>query len=248
MGDGLKKRRHLLSGDVGLAGVDFEKDSGLAREDLGVGSLGDVGCRREVIQDNAGAGEGACADAFDGKKRVVDAAEAVCDDRDDRQSKADGEVREGFGFCDRNQPTPGTFDKERRVLGGKFAEPVDERIKRESAVFELRRDERGGGGLEPDGVGFVEGESISRGGAEDFDIGAFAAAEGLEGDGAEAGLAEGAGEERGGEGFSHAGVGAGEEEVHRPPEVSSRKTVSSERSGWRVATRLAREAVMRFWI
>ena len=47
------------------------------------------------------------------------------------------------------------------MFGGKFAEPVDERIERESAVFESRGDERGGGGLEPDGVGFVEGESIS---------------------------------------------------------------------------------------
>ena len=52
------------------------------------------------------------------------------------------------------------------------------------------------------------------GGAEDFDIGAFAAAEGLESDGAESRFAEGAGEERGGEGFADAGVGAGEEEVH----------------------------------
>ena len=194
-----------------MARVDFEEDLGVAGEDLGVGALGDVGYRREVIQDNAGAGEGAGADAFDGEEGVVDAAEAVCDDRDDRQSKADGEVREGFGFCDRNQPTPGTFDKERGVLGGKYAEPVDERIKRESAVFELRRDERGGRGLEPDGVGFVEGDSIARGGAEYFDIGALAAAEGLESDGAESRFAEGAGEERGGESFSHAGVGACEE-------------------------------------
>jgi len=145
---------------------------------------------------------------------VVDAAEAVRNDGDHGQAESDGKVGEGFGFCDRNQPTTGAFDEERGVLGGKFAEPVDERIERESAVFELRGDERSGGGLEPDGVGFVEGESISRGGAEDYDIGAFAAAEGLEGDGAEAGLAEGAGEERGGKGFADAGVGAGEEEVH----------------------------------
>ena len=95
-----------------MARVDFEEDLGVAGEDLGVGALGDVGCRREVIQDNAGAGEGACADAFDGKKGVVDAAEAVCDDRDDRQSEADGEVGDGFGIGDGNQPTTGAFDEE----------------------------------------------------------------------------------------------------------------------------------------
>ena len=167
-----------------------------------------------MIQDNAGAGEAAGADAFEGEEGVIDAAEAVRDDGDHGQAETDGEVGEGLGFCDGNQPTTGAFDEERGVFGGKFVEPVDERIDRESAVFELRGDERGGGGLEPDGVGFVQGESVFRGGAEDFDIGAFAAAEGLEGDGAESRFAEGAGEERGGEGFADAGVGAGEEEVH----------------------------------
>jgi len=42
---------------LGLARVDFEEDLGVVGEDLGVGALGDVGCRREVIQDDAGAGE-----------------------------------------------------------------------------------------------------------------------------------------------------------------------------------------------
>jgi len=214
---------------LGLARVDFEEDLGVAGEDLGVGALGDVGYRREVIQDNAGAGEGAGADAFDGEEGVIDAAEAVGDDWDHGQAETDGEVGKGFGLGDGNQPTPGAFDKERGVFGGKFAEPVGELIERESAVFELRRDERGGGGLEPDGVGFVEGESISRGGAEDFDIGAFAAAEGLESDRAESRFAEGAGEERGGEGFADAGVGAGEEEVHA--EVSAFEKCSIFRYG-----------------
>ena len=248
MGHRINKTRDFGGGDMGLAGVDFEEDSGVAGEDLGVGALGDVGIGREVVEDDAGAVESAGADGFQGEEGVVEAAEAVRDDDDDREIEADGEVGDGFRFGYRDQPAAGAFDEERGVFGGKFVEPIDERIEREGAVFELRGDEGGGGGLEPDGVGFVERERIFRGGAEDFDIGAFAAAEGLKGDGAEAGLTEGAGEERGGEGFSHAGVGASEEEVHRPPEVSSRKTVSSERSGWRVATRLAREAVMRFWI
>ena len=92
--------------------MDFEEDLGVVGEDLGVGALGDVGCRREVIQDNAGAGEGAGTDAFDGEEGVIDAAEAVRDDGDHGQAEADGEVGEGLGFCNRNQPTTGAFDKE----------------------------------------------------------------------------------------------------------------------------------------
>jgi len=92
--------------------VDFEEDLGVAGEDLGVGALGDVSRRREMIQDNAGAGEGAGADAFDGEEGVIDAAEAVRDDGDDGQAKADGEVGEGFGIGDGNQPTTGAFDEE----------------------------------------------------------------------------------------------------------------------------------------
>ena len=214
VGHRIKKTRDFRVGDVGLAGVDFEEDLGVAGEDLGVGALGDVGVGREVVEDDAGAGEVAGADGFESEEGVVETAEAVRDDDDDGEIQTDGEVGEGFGFRDRDQPTAGAFDEERGVFGEKFVEPIDERIEREGAVFELRGDEGGGGGLEPDGVGFVERERIVRGGAEDFDIGAFAAAEGLEGDGAEAGLAEGAGEERGGKGFSDAGVGAGEKEVH----------------------------------
>ena len=68
--------------------------------------------------------------------------------------------------------------------------------------------------MEPDGIGFVEGEDLAGGVAEDFHIGAFAAADWLEGEGAVAGLAEGAGEKRGGEGFADAGVGACQKKVH----------------------------------
>lgn len=110
--DRLQKPGEVGGGDLGLARVDFEEDLGVAGEDLGVGARGDVGCRREVIQDNAGAGEAAGADAFEGEEGVIDAAEAVRDDGDHGQAKADGEVGEGLGFCDRNQPTPGAFDEE----------------------------------------------------------------------------------------------------------------------------------------
>ena len=197
-----------------MAGVDFEEDSGMACEDLGVGALGDVGVGREVIEDDAGAGEVAGADGFESEEGVVEADEAVGDDNDDGELQARGKVGEGFGVRDRDQPAAGAFDEERGVFGGKFVEPIDERIEREGAVFELCGNEGRGGGLEPDGVGFFERENVVGSGAEDFDIGALAAAEGLDGDGAEAGLTEGAGEERGGEGFSDAGVGAGEKEVH----------------------------------
>ncbi len=83
--------------------------------------------------------------------------------------------------------------------------------------------------MEPDGVGFVKGEDLAGGVAEDFDIGALAAADRLEGKGAVAGLAEGSSEERGGEGFADAGVGAGEEEVHA--EVSAFEKCSIFRYG-----------------
>ena len=197
-----------------MAGVDFEEDSGVAGENLGVGALGDVGVGCEVVENDAGAGEASGVDGFEGEEGVVEATEAVRNDNDDGQCQADGEVGEGFVVGDRNQPTAGTFDEQRGVFSGKAAKPILEWVEREAAVFELRGDEWRGGGLEPDGVGFVEGENVIRGGAEDFDIGAFPAAEGLESEGAESGLAEGAGEERGDEGFSNASVGAGEEEVH----------------------------------
>lgn len=214
---------------MGLVGVDFEEDSGVAGEDLGVGALGDVGGGREVIEDDAGAGEASGADGFESEEGVVEATEAVGNNNDDGQREAAGEVGDGFGFGDRNQPTTGTFDEERGVFFGKTAEPVLERVEGEGPVFELRGDKRCGGGLEPDGVGFVERENVVRGGAEDFDIGAFAAAEGLESDGAESGLAEGAGEERGGEGFADAGVGACEEEFHA--EINAFKKCSIFRHG-----------------
>jgi len=66
-----------------LAGVDFEEDLGVAREDLGVGALGDVGVGREVIQDDAWAVEVAGVDGFKSEEGVVQAAEAVCDNDDD---------------------------------------------------------------------------------------------------------------------------------------------------------------------
>ena len=204
----------------------------MAGEDLGVGVLGGVGGGREVVQDDAGAGEASGADAFEGEEGVVDAAEAVGDDGDDGQGEADGEVGEGFGVGDGNEPAAGAFDEEGGVFGGEVGEPLHEEIEREGAVFESGGDEGGGGGLEPDGVGFVKGEDLAGGVAEDFDIGAFAAADWFEGEGAVAGLAEGAGEERGGEGFADAGVGAGEEEVHAEVSAFEKCSIFRYGEGW----------------
>jgi hypothetical protein len=72
--------------------------------------LCDVRVGHEVIEDDAGAGEGARADAFEREEGVVDAAKAVGDDGDDGQSEADSEVGEGLGFSDGDEPTAGTFD------------------------------------------------------------------------------------------------------------------------------------------
>ncbi len=44
--DCLQKPGKDGGGDLGLARVDFEEDLGVVGEDLGVGALGDVGCRR----------------------------------------------------------------------------------------------------------------------------------------------------------------------------------------------------------
>lgn len=100
----------------------------MAGEDLGVGVLGGVGGGREVVQDDAGAGEASGADAFEGEERVVDTAEAVGDDGDDGQGEADGEVGEGFGVGDGNEPAAGAFDEEGGMFGGKAGKPLHEEI------------------------------------------------------------------------------------------------------------------------
>ena len=57
VGHRIKKTRDFGGGDVGLAGVDFEEDLSVTREDFGVGALGDVGVGRKVVQNDAGARE-----------------------------------------------------------------------------------------------------------------------------------------------------------------------------------------------
>ena len=112
VGHRIKKTRDVRVRDVGLAGVDFEEDVGVAREGLGVGALGDVGVGREVVEDDAGAGESAGADGFEREEGVVETAEAIGDHDDDGEIQARGEVSEGFGFRDRDQPAAGAFDEE----------------------------------------------------------------------------------------------------------------------------------------
>ena len=74
-------------------------------------------CRRvrgvsEGVQNDARAVETSGTDALECKQGVVDAAESVGYNEDDRQGKAGGEVGDGFGVCDWNEPAAGAFNEE----------------------------------------------------------------------------------------------------------------------------------------
>ena len=226
--------------------VDFEEDRRVLLEDFAVGARGDIFSGGKCVENDAGAAETARANALKRKQGVVDAAETVCDDDDDRQGKAGSEVGDGFLGRNRHEPATGTLDEEGWIFLGEGAEPVPEGIERDAAVFESGGDERGGGLAKPDGVDLIEGQAAVRCGLQDFDIRALAATEWLERNSFKASGAEGAGEECCDEGLSGVGVGAGDEEVHlRSVEgaVSSKNTLSSERWGWRAERSLAGE----FW-
>ena len=121
--------------DFGLAGVDFEEDRGVLLEDFAVGAGGDIRVVGEVVEDNAGAVETSGANALEREPGVVDAAEAVGHDKDDRQGKSGGEVGDGFFGRDWNEPTSGAFDEEGWVFLREVAEPGFQRVECDGAIL-----------------------------------------------------------------------------------------------------------------
>lgn len=156
----VEKVSEFAGRDFGLSGVDFEEDRGVLLEDFAIGAGGDICGGGEVVEDDAGAVEAPGANALEREQGVVDAAEAVGHDYNDWQGKPGGEVGDGFGGCDRDEPTPGAFDEEGWVFQSEMAEPGVQRIECDDAILESGRDERGGWSLKPDGVGFVAGQGV----------------------------------------------------------------------------------------
>ncbi len=194
--------------------MNLEEDRCVLLEDFAVRAGGDILVGGEAVEDDAGAVQTSGSNALEREQGVVDATEAVGYDKDDRQRKSGGEVGDGFGRRDWNEPATGAFDEKGWVFLREVAEPGVQRGECDGAVLECGCDERGCGSLKPDGVGFVERQALAGCGLEDFDIVTRPAAKWLESDSLKAFSPQSACEECGAKGFSGVGVCAGDEEVH----------------------------------
>ena len=137
--------------------VDFEEDRRVLLEDFAVRASGDILGGGKCVENDAGALEAARANTLEREQGVVDRAETVCDDDDDRQGKASSEVGDGCLGRDRHEPASGALNEQGWMFLGEVAEPTPKRFERDAAVFESGSDERGGGFAEPHRVGFIEG-------------------------------------------------------------------------------------------
>lgn len=107
-----EKVRKVLWWDFQLGRMDLEEDGGVLLEDFAVRACRYILGVSEGVQDDAWAVETPGADALEGEKHMVDAAEAVGHDEHNWQGKAGGEVGDGFRGRDGNEPTAGAFDEE----------------------------------------------------------------------------------------------------------------------------------------
>ena len=92
--------------------MDFEEDGGVLLEDFAVRACRHVRGVSEGVQDDARAVETSGTDALEREQCVVDAAESVGHNENDRQGKEGGEVGDGFGWCDRHEPAAGSLHEE----------------------------------------------------------------------------------------------------------------------------------------
>jgi len=104
---------------------------------------------------------------------MIQAAEPVGYDGDNREGEARCKVGKGLLGSDRNQPATRTLDKEGGIFLREVAKSRLKDIQRKDAVFEFGGDKRGCRGLKPDRICFVVAQHASRSRSQDFDILSF---------------------------------------------------------------------------
>jgi len=145
---------------------------------------------------------------------VVERAEGAARHDDDGQ----GELARPFAhlvvFRQRHAPAADALDRDVGEARGGFADGGVEFGEIDGAVLELGGDERRGGLAEMEGIDFVEGEARIHRALECERVLAVTGGERLERGGVESRTAPRAHEPRGEVRLAHAGVGAGDEEMH----------------------------------
>ena len=124
-----------------------------------VGDHGGVEFVIELVEDDAGALKALGADCIDAEEGVVEGAEAVADDEDDRKIEGFGEIGDAKVGGDGDLPSARAFDENLRVLGSKSMVAVDQDLWVDRVVFEHSGDKGRDGGLEVKGVDFFDGNS-----------------------------------------------------------------------------------------
>ena len=155
-----------------------ERDTSELLDEAFVGDHGGVEFVVELVEDDAGALQAFGADGIDAEEGVVEGAEAVGDDEDDREIEGFGEVGYAEVGGDGDLPSACAFDEDLLVFGAEAMVAVDQDLRIDRVVFEHSGDKRCNGRVEVDGVDFLDGES-ARGSGEARGIVAIAAADGF---------------------------------------------------------------------
>ena len=136
-----------------------EWEAGEFFDEAFVGDHGGVEFVIELIEDDAGAFQAFGADGIDAEEGVVEGAEAVGDDEDDRKIEGFCEIGNAEVGGDGDLPAACAFDEDLRVFGGELMVAVDQDLWVDRVVFEHSGDERRYGCVEVQGVDFLDGES-----------------------------------------------------------------------------------------
>ncbi len=134
-----------------------EWEAGEFFDEAFVGDHGGVEFVIELVEDDAGALQAFCADGIDAEEGVIECAEAVGDDEDDREIEGLGEIGDAEIGGDGDFPSARAFDENLRVFGSKSVVAVDQDLWVGRVVFEHSGDEGCDGGLEVKRVDFLDG-------------------------------------------------------------------------------------------
>ena len=115
---------------------------------------------RRVVQDDARTDQSMFGDASNGQARVIQAAETVLRDHQDRQFHLRGEITHKKIAADRNEPAAYPFhDHEIKTLF-EAAQRGDQPLLIDRDLLDERSRERGRRSFQPDGIYLVDGQLL----------------------------------------------------------------------------------------
>ena len=144
---------------------------------------------------------------------MVERAEFVSGDEDDRQFQIGSEIGDPVICSKRDFPTARAFDEDLRVFRGEVMESGDQFRRIHGAVFQHPSDIRGDRGVEINRVDFIEIDPAGYSG-QDNGVLAIPAGDGFVTDGVPALVPQGFDDQAGDVGFADVGVRSRDEKAH----------------------------------